>query len=235
MKPDDYDKFSEALKGLSEVFDKQLSPAAIVLYFDAMMDLSLDAVTAATKRYILNGKFFPKIAEIRELCAGSTEDQVQNAWNLLNKAYRKAGEMDSVCFQDPAMAYALTKTFTTWTNCANELYTLSPEMLAFKKKEFGKNYKLYAIEQPDSQPLYFPGKAESSNRQSAGKWMIKIDSFKQPVHLVGPADVDTVNLNFDGGTGLLTEASAKRLYAFQTGIREIKAGNVQAQIVETIQ
>lgn len=222
METKDADKFGEILGSIANVFEKQPSDSLTLAYFTALEDLPIGAIEKAAGAIIRTGKFFPKPAEIRELCEGSLEDQIQNAWNLLNKAYRKAGEMDSVCFQDAAMAYAMQKTFTTWTNCANELYTLSDEMIANRKRTFATNYKIGQRTADQSTPLYFPGKAECSNRQSVGKWNVQMAEYWQPVYLVSGDDVIEKRLPFSGSTGQLTASGARQLEAFREG-RQIEA------------
>lgn len=222
MEKADNKRFAQVMTGLSVAFDKEVSATLMEIYFNALSDIPIELVEKAAMTLHRSARFFPKPVEFREICEGTFEEQIQNAWNLLNKAYRKAGEMDSVCFQDHALAYAVLKTFTTWTNCANELYNLKDEMLAFKKKEFGKNYKLGQRMADSSTPLYFPGKTESSNRQSVGTWKVQMEEYRQPVYLVGDTDVIEKLLPFSGSTGQLTASGARQLDAFREG-RQIES------------
>lgn len=218
MENTDIIAFGTLMQGLGETFpDRQLTNKGIDLYFKALADFPLESISQAMNRYAMEGKFFPKPAEIRDLVLGSKDERSQQCWNLLQEAFKKAGEDKSVCFQDPSLAFAVEKTFITWAICANELHTLSPEMLAFKKKEFSKNYNLYFIVKPDNQNLYFTGASEANNRANAGKWSPRVYEISGYVVLVGRYETKELPARFDSVTGLLVESSSLQIRSFQNG------------------
>lgn len=54
------------MAALAEVFAKQLSPALIEIYWDALKPLAIEQFQAGAKSWIRNGKHFPKPAELLE-------------------------------------------------------------------------------------------------------------------------------------------------------------------------
>lgn len=54
------------MAALAEVFAKQLSPALIELYWDALKPLAIEQFQAGAKSWIRHGKHFPKPADVLE-------------------------------------------------------------------------------------------------------------------------------------------------------------------------
>jgi len=75
------------IKGLGELalaFSKEVDEYQGKLYFENLKDLRNEDFAKAVKLIIQNNKFFPKIAEIRQLIKNSDGD-VLEAWNEFHK------------------------------------------------------------------------------------------------------------------------------------------------------
>ena len=93
----DFDRFSEGLIVLAEAFDVKLSAARINLYFEGLSDLDWSHVEAAFTQVLRTCKFFPRVAEIREIVAGgSPEELAEHAWRQLWLALERCGTYRSL-------------------------------------------------------------------------------------------------------------------------------------------
>lgn len=69
-KSKDFEIFGALMGMLGENFDKELSPLKVELYFDCLNDFEIEKVKKAVFVAIKTLKFFPKVAELRELIQG---------------------------------------------------------------------------------------------------------------------------------------------------------------------
>jgi len=60
-------KFADAMMVLSVAFREQVSETMMVIYYDALDDLPEEMVLSAMAESVKACKFFPRVAEIREL------------------------------------------------------------------------------------------------------------------------------------------------------------------------
>lgn len=147
---------SELYHGAGAVF----SDAKAELYFEALRDLSLDAVVLGLNRAVQRCKFMPLPAEIRTLAIGDSEDHAEAAWMLLRGAFNSVGSYTSLVVSDPALGEAIVACFGSWPQaCASEL---TPEMWASKRKEFGRIYRVLLDRQLVG-ARYLPGICEAQN------------------------------------------------------------------------
>jgi hypothetical protein len=80
---------------LAEAFSEELTGAKLTLYAEDLCDLPAAQLGAAFTRARRELKFFPKIAELRELAGASAKDQrtveAEAAWHYANEYLRKWG------------------------------------------------------------------------------------------------------------------------------------------------
>src|SRR5262252_4320708 len=65
MTPRDRDAFRQVLDNLGEVFGREVKPALVDLYWQALRDLALSTVQALATSHSRHGKYFPKPFELR--------------------------------------------------------------------------------------------------------------------------------------------------------------------------
>ena len=101
----DKEKFIICLVGCAEVFGKELSENAIMIYWESLKSMEVEVVVNAFNRHIVNpdnGQFMPKPADIIRLCQGSNVDSAMRAWSEVVKAMGSVGRYESVVFGDEA-------------------------------------------------------------------------------------------------------------------------------------
>ncbi len=104
MKPNEFEEFSSRLVGAAEYFGKSLSPAVIGIYWEGLRDLELSEFAIALTAHVQNpdnGQFMPKIADIRRMVGGTTQDSALVAWSKVDRAVRHVGTYADVVFDDP--------------------------------------------------------------------------------------------------------------------------------------
>lgn len=170
--------FIGRLLAIAEVYNRELSAPAQMLYFDALKEFPLTDVLNALEQAI-NGKlYFPVPAIIRELLIGSEEDQVETAWQEWKLAARRHGSYVSLVLHDSALAETLVAVFGGWPQaCSAEL---SDEMWSAKRKEFSRVYRVM-VKRELSGPRRLAGLAEIQNTNP--EW-----EHHTPIAHIGTAD-----------------------------------------------
>lgn len=142
MKPEHFEAFSELLSNVAEQYGKQLSDSLITLYWQGLHDLEFKAVSDALFRHIRRtdkeGKFMPKISDIREMLEGSTEDSSLVAWAKVDKAARTIGPYQSVVFDD-VLIHRVLEDMGGWFQLGNKVDDEWP----FVGREFQSRYRGY--------------------------------------------------------------------------------------------
>lgn len=103
MRETDIPRFSEVMIGLSEVYGRKFTEAAMDIYFNAFGQYDVETVISAISAHVKspdNGQFFPKPADIIRMIGGSSKDMSFIAWTKVDKAVRKVGIYESVVFDD---------------------------------------------------------------------------------------------------------------------------------------
>lgn len=142
--------FAENMELMSENFGKEMSETFTKLYWQRFKDMSDEAFKEMCLKAIDTLKWFPKIAELKELVQIKLEDRALIAWHTL---INSLSYYQSVCFEDRVI-----------NTCVNELggwlhlCSMSERELNFKRKEFLELYKIYSksnIEHPKKLVGYF--------------------------------------------------------------------------------
>jgi hypothetical protein len=215
-------EFARLFVGLAQAFDKQASDLLIQIYFDSLKDFSLEAVTTAVNQAVHTKKFFPKVAELRELIVGNPEDRAAGAWTAFLEAAANGGTA-SVKFSDRATAAAMDAVFGSWLEACRLLSAggtdektgrqvggCTDEMLASYQKSFLKQYAAATNSKRDVE-LYRAGLSEVSMREQGAAWAARMPTLQQPVLFVGPDRVIEIPLTFDVARGQLADESRKLL------------------------
>jgi hypothetical protein len=85
---------SDQLTALAGAFGESLPAERNEIYVGGLADLSRDQLRVAFRRALYELKWFPKLAELRDLAGSKTEElkvEAQAAWNYVNDYLRKWG------------------------------------------------------------------------------------------------------------------------------------------------
>jgi hypothetical protein len=138
---EDFDRFTERLTMIAVIHRQDIAPAFAAFYFELLKDLPIDDVLPALNAHARDSKFFPKPAEIRALVQGGDDATfAEIAWLTWRRIAEDIGAYRSPTFEDPALAETLIAVFGSWADAC--IYDESPEMLASKRKEFERVYRV---------------------------------------------------------------------------------------------
>lgn len=179
MQQIEFDEFSEMLQAVAEYCGKSLSAGVIAIYWQGLKDLDLAAVRHALNAHVQNpdtGQFMPKIADIRRMLGGTTQDSALRAWAKVDRAVRCVGTYASVAFDDP-LIHRVLHDMGGWVG----LGTKTEDEWPFVAREFENRYRGYAMrnERPDY-PKVLVGIADADNARRG--------FTTDPPQLIGDAD-----------------------------------------------
>lgn len=158
MKDSDLREFTGIMDDLAEMLGGDMSPRKYELYFAALSDLDISDLRKAANHIANTATFFPKPKDFREAIQGDIETAVIGAWEKVLKAKSKAGQYQSVRFNDPII-HGTIKLMGGWASvCQMENY--SDEK--WQRVDFDKIYKAIQGTGKDH-PKYLPGSAEVEN------------------------------------------------------------------------
>jgi Domain of unknown function (DUF6475) len=146
-----------------DYYGKSLSEGVLSMWIAGLSDISAADLNEALTKHIQNpdsGQFLPKVADIRKMLGGTTQDGALIAWTKVEQAIRRVGIYTSVVFDDP-LIHAVLVDMGGWIKLCN---TESDEKLAFISNEFRQRYQGYRRNQqaPAHQPVMI-GLAEAQN------------------------------------------------------------------------
>lgn len=228
-------EFLKAMQLLGATFDRQITDRLLDAYFHALSDLPIELLTAATSKWLLVGRFFPKPVELRELCEGSADDRAQMAWDVIIRAVKRFGGWVSVFFEDPLIAHALADTWGDWARLCDSLPLPGEPMFVSDQKRFLAAYRLAEMRGGKCE-TYFPGRAEIANRQNVGAMLQGAMGSLEYYQLVGvvarSGEMHERRLTFSRETGMLTAVSQQALTGQQR--QALIAGDVTRLIGKTM-
>lgn len=167
MLDSDLGAFSEAWSGAWELCGRNVTPAAIMLAFEALRRYELGAVMAGLTRHALDpdrGQFPPKPADIVRHVEGGTEDRALLAWSKVDRAMRSVGPYQTVAFDDPVI-HAVLWDMGGWIKIGEK----TDDDWPFVAKEFQNRYRGYASRGLVSRyPAMLVGIVDAKNRAIAG-------------------------------------------------------------------
>ncbi len=177
----DMPRFLEVMTGVSEVYGRKFTDAAMDIYFNALGQYDIETVVSAISAHVKNpdnGQFFPKPADIIRMIGGSSKDSSYIAWSKVDRAVRRIGVYESVAFDDEIIHVTISD-MGGWASFGEKQESEWP----FVAKEFMERYQGYKSRQQVmvDYPKRLIGLHESNNNR-------KGYSVKNPV-LIGDASL----------------------------------------------
>lgn len=166
MDNSDKQEFATTFYAMGEFFDKKVSTELLLMYFDDLIELSIQEVKYGAKCHRQDpkhGTFFPKPADIiRHLQTGklSTEQKAELAWAQIQHCLRANGAYGGLKIDDKQGIAAL-KSFTTW----KEFCAMDANKQTWAKKEFISMYSTYENTPLEMLPSSLPGLVELQNHK----------------------------------------------------------------------
>lgn len=160
-------RFVQALTGLGEIYNKQVSEILIEIYWDALKKYDFLAVGKAFKVYYTseNSTFFPKPGELIVLIEGGSEDRSIQAWSVVDKAVRTVGPYRSVVFDDRVIMSTIQQMGGWVSFCSSKDDTDHK----FHGERFKKAYRSNLKQENLKFPSQLTGIADGSNNFKLGK------------------------------------------------------------------
>ncbi len=124
---------------LSEAFGRNATEATHRAYQIGLNGLDTQSIGVATKKALVNCKFMPTPAELRELSGElSDKDQSLFSWNVVLEAIRKVGPYGAVDFVADKTINAVVRNMGGWPGFIERLSGVNEEKWA--RKEFLDTY-----------------------------------------------------------------------------------------------
>jgi hypothetical protein len=142
----DLPHFTAQLLILAEGFGASMSKARFAYYRIGLKDLKLELVIYGLEQAIRRCKFFPSVAEIRELIEGTVEE-AEDAWLQLQEVIRDKGshypiQHYPIQCEDLAVAEAIRMLYGDWPDaCTAILQAEGPEK-AMQRRNFLRAYRI---------------------------------------------------------------------------------------------
>lgn len=127
----DSDVFAKAMSGLGAVFDRVLTDELMEVYFEDLESLTNEQMIDASKRWRMEGKFFPKPSELLDMIV-SADGSASDAWQLVLKELRNWREANL----PPDILIAVNR-----VGGLKSLAMMDMKNLEFKGKEFKAEYQ----------------------------------------------------------------------------------------------
>ncbi len=174
MKQQDKKDFAVLMTSTGEMYSKEISTDLIKLYYEILINYSINDVKKGFSKHILNpkhGSFFPKPADITRNIKTfeiAVEAKAEMAWaEILNKI-STVGSYNQLEMEDK-QALATVKALGGWKRlCFN-----TTEQLVWAKKEFISIYENYESIPIESLPHSLPGRIELEQHKTTDSKFIK--------------------------------------------------------------
>lgn len=159
-------EFATLFYAMGEFYDKKVSTELLLMYFDDLIELSINDVKFGAKAHRQDpkhGTFFPKPADIiRHLQTGklSTEEKAELAWAQVMQCLRANGSYGGLKIEDKQGVAAL-KSFSTW----KDFCMMDVSKMTWAKKEFLSMYSTYENTPLEMLPSSLPGLVELHNHK----------------------------------------------------------------------
>lgn len=166
MKLEDSNAFAAMLQAVAEHVStgrepRPLSSDQVIFYFEGLKHYDLEAIRAALSLHVRNpdvGHFMPKIADVVRGIDGSTIDSAARAWSKVVSGMWKAGQHQSVSFDDPIINQVVVD-MGGWPSLF-----VSEKEAPFRQREFETRFRGYVTRGGvASCPSHLPGIAEAHN------------------------------------------------------------------------
>lgn len=201
------------LKAVADYCGKTLSAGVIAIYWQGLQDLDLIAVRRALNAHVQNpdtGQFMPKIADIRRMLSGTSQDAALVAWAKVDRAIRHVGTYADVVFDDP-LIHRVLHDMGGWIGLGSKTEDDWP----FVAREFENRYRGYRMrgDRPEYPPVMI-GMTNAHNRK--GGFPL------EPPRLVGDAT---------RCGAVLADGTDKPLIGFSTAQESVNQANQSLRLV----
>jgi len=149
-------KFAEFMTGLSEIFDKEITPTLRKIYWETLKPFSDEECKKVFNKIISTCKFWPKPADFIEVLQSSEEDIATLAWLKVDKAVRYIGPDASIQFNDPII-HSTIEAMGGW----EKLGDATERDWKWVRKEFENLYSI--MSRKDNHPERLIGRVERYN------------------------------------------------------------------------
>lgn len=131
-------RFLQSLEALAELYQRELSAAAIEMWWRAMAHIPVAAFEAAVAKAAITCDRFPLPVKIRELAGEmAAGERAVMAWAAMRRAARTHGSYRSIDFDDP-LINATVRNMGGWIQiCATD----EKDFDVWGRKEFERIYK----------------------------------------------------------------------------------------------
>ncbi len=155
MTKDDMKEFTGILDFMAEGLGVDMTVVKYKFYFAALSDLSIEEIKRAANQIARTATFFPKPVDFRNAINGNQDEAAIAAWEKVLKGKSKAGQYQSVQFDDPVI-HGTIKLMGGWASVC-QLENYSDEK--WQRVDFDKIYKAIQ-DQREGHPEYLLGLAE---------------------------------------------------------------------------
>ncbi|HET8550930.1 MAG TPA: DUF6475 domain-containing protein [Gammaproteobacteria bacterium] len=183
MNGDDAETFKVILRGIGELYGKDISSALLDLYWRALERHDIDDIRRAANNHVRDpdqGQFFPKPADIERHIAGNTATRAMTAWSKVIGAVKRVGPWQSVVFDD-SVIHAVLADMGGWI----ALGEITDDETPFKAREFEQRYRGYLLTGCRDYPRHLIGLAEHRNAEANQR-------IAPPVLVGNPRDAQAV-------------------------------------------
>jgi hypothetical protein len=158
MTKDDMKEFTGILDFMAEGLGVDMTEVKYRFYFAALSDLAIEEIKKAANHIARTATFFPKPVDFRNAINGNQDEAAIIAWEKVLKGKSKAGQYQSVKFDDPVI-HTVIKLMGGWgAVCRLEGH----DDEKWQRIDFEKTYKAMQGVSKDH-PVYLPGIAEIEN------------------------------------------------------------------------
>jgi hypothetical protein len=144
---DNRERFVMILTGVSEIYGKEISTAAINVWWQALSRYPIEDAVRAFGVHVNDaesGRFMPRPADIAKVIDGSPSEKSLIAWQKVEQAVRSHGGWSILVFDDAAIHQAI-QTIGGW----QRFCTCADKEWPFLRQEFERHYSA-AIKRPST-------------------------------------------------------------------------------------
>ena len=168
MHQQDFNAFNKLMKRAANLtaMPNGKDPQSVSLaLFEALSEYPFEAVARAVGEHCKTQRFFPMLADIRDLIDGTPEEQAAEAWGVVLDARRRYRAWRGVRFPNPAFHYAI-RIMGGWESLCN----VTDEELYWRGKDFRELY-ITGMRKArwEYEPAYFKGIGASVYDVQTGK------------------------------------------------------------------
>ena len=175
------DVFKKGMFALGIMYDKEILPAKLELYYDVLCELTDEQFKNAINQILKTNKFaaLPRAAEILEFAQGKASDEPIKAWAKTLDAIRRVGGYRTPNFKDVAINDTITH-LGGWIKLCDS----TSEELKWIAKDFEKFYPMFK-QKPTNSEIFGIVNQHNNNENLPTEPIIEIDDKNKRKKLNG--------------------------------------------------